>query len=191
MTHLKLKNQKVLGKTVLNSPLRNFVHSGHFNYSWFLRSITTMFFLLCSPCWADESALGTGSTFSELQARGKQFRAEVESTFLKMSRADARRSYDLIDVCKKNFPIGTSFTDVKVILVAAGADAAEPLWPIYNRASPVEGSPDRNDISSGFLLDKSRVSHTIFEIFFRPNILDESHREIAKVMSCGALTTNL
>lgn len=47
---------------------------------------------------------------SELQSSGEQFRAEVENTFLQMSKVDARRSYDLSSVCEKYFPVGISFT---------------------------------------------------------------------------------
>src|SRR5471030_398776 len=66
----------------------------------------------------DDTPVDTGG--SELQIRGKQFRAEVDSTFLKMSKVSAQRTYDLTDVCKKYFPTATTVSDVKVIMLAAG-----------------------------------------------------------------------
>jgi hypothetical protein len=140
----------------------------------------------------DDTPVDTGG--SELQIRGKQFRAEVDSTFLKMSKVSAQRVYDLTEVCKKYFPVGTLFSDVEVMLVAGGALPSKPhgmiLVPSYNRGLP-ENSPDRNDVGGGFALDRSLVSNSIFVVIFRPQEASVTPRKIGQIIACFVRTTNL
>ena len=127
-------------------------------------------------------------TNEKLVQRGKQFRAEVDSTFLKMSKENAMRSYDLIQVCQKYIPAGTSFKDVEVILHAAGQNGS--MVPDYNHLLPPD-SPDRSDVGGGFLLHKSWISNSIFLITFRPDIAQVTNKKVKQIMSCGVLTNSL
>jgi len=140
----------------------------------------------------DDIPVNAGS--SALQMRGRQFRAEVESEFLAMAKADARRTYVLTDVCSKYFPIGMPFSDVEVILLAAGTRPSKPegmiLVPDYNHSLPSD-SPDRNDLGSGFVLDKSLVSNSVFEIIFRPQDMSTEPKRVGKIVDCFVRSTSL
>src|SRR5450830_946755 len=132
-------------------------------------------FLLCSSCWAIGSDSNSNATLNDLQLRGKQFRIEVDSTFMKMSKADSRGHYDLMSVCEKYFPVDTSFADAEVMLLAAGTHpvkSGDTIWvPDYNHRLPVD-SLDKNDLGSGFVLSKSLISNALFGITFRPKTVN-------------------
>lgn len=131
-------------------------------------------------------------TIADLKLQGNKFRAEIESTFLKMSKMDARRTYDLDEICNKYFPTGISFENVKIILRAAEYGASETsliLVPLYNHTSLSSDNPSKNDLAGGFLIEKSLMSNAIFQINFRPNISNKSKLE--KVTSCGVITASL
>jgi len=170
---------------------RNYVRTHYYS---FLCSLIIVSCLFCSACRASDSNPNVQNAIGELQVRGKQFRAEVEATFLKMSKTNAQRTYDLIDVCNRYFPVGTSFPDVEIILVAAGTRTAKSggliLVPNYNRRLPV-GSPDRNDVGSGFLLEKSWISNSIFEITFRPQDANAAPKKIGEIIGCFVRSTSL
>ena len=62
---------------------------------------------------------------NELELRGKQLRAEIDSTYNKLSAARAIKNQGMgrnfiTDVVIKYIPIGTSFDDAEAILRAAG-----------------------------------------------------------------------
>jgi hypothetical protein len=136
----------------------------------------------------DDIPLNTGN--SALEMRGRQFRADVENTVLNMSKAGARRSYDLIDMCKKYFPAQTSFSDVRVMMMAARDRQDEPLWSAHNPNVPAENA-DKDDVGSGFSLNKTLISNSVFGVVFRPDSSEGANRKVAKIMSCGVLNTNL
>lgn len=141
---------------------------------------------------SDDEAVVVGN--NELEIRGRQFKAEVERGFLVMAKADARRTYVLTDICSKYFPIGMPFSDVEEILIAAGTRRSKPdgkvLVPDYNHGLPPD-SPDGNDVGSGFLLDKSLVSNSVFEIIFRPQAVNSMPKKVGRIVDCFVRSTSL
>lgn len=74
--------------------------------------------------------------------------------------------------------------------MAARNNKEEPLWGAHNK-NYSKGSLDINDVGSGFVLEKSLISHSVFGVVFRPGTSPESTQKVAQIMSCGVLATNL
>lgn len=153
-------------------------------------------FSFFSTCFAQEKKSEIIShTPHELEVLGEKFGKEVQENYKDMSNAAAQRYYDLMPICQKYFPVGTSFTDATTILKAAGAlpdKVHNSIWvPAYNRSLPAN-SIDRNDVAAGFLLAKTLISHAQFGIFLRPqSTMDSTSGTIGKIIACRVLEVSL
>ncbi|NVZ27938.1 hypothetical protein HX881_20465 [Pseudomonas gingeri] len=142
---------------------------------------------------SDEDSVEVAGS-GELQIKGREFKEEIQGEFKKMVNEESRRTYILTDVCNKYFSAGMLFSDIEIVMAAAGAlpdkKGGEILGPSFNHKLPAD-SPDRKDMAGGFLLEQSLVSHTLFQITFRPYGAGGEPKRLERVVDCFARSTNL
>ncbi len=100
----------------------------------------------------------------DLQKRGRQLRAAVETSYAKLQGSNSlRRDNDLTELVTSFIPIGIAFTDAETILRSAGCTVGPR--PSSNSTGTVSHS---DDVFAYLVLARNFPSTTKFSVSLRP-----------------------